>query len=95
MALDGYEEVGETFSAYEDVLLLKPGFVGAIKSGALDANILDTLIVLVVNFLLAPAEANKVDGRTQDASLVEESNNLGTNYSLQNAMLRRCHEPWN
>ena len=72
MALDGYEEVGETFSAYEDVLLLKPGFVGAIKSGA-----------------------NKVDGRAQDASLVEESNNLGTNYSLQNAMLRRCHEPWN
>jgi hypothetical protein len=31
MALDGYEEVGESFGAHEDDLLLRPGFVGVVR----------------------------------------------------------------
>jgi hypothetical protein len=31
MALDGYEEVGESFGAYEDDLFLRPGFVGVVR----------------------------------------------------------------
>jgi hypothetical protein len=31
MALDGYEEVGESLGAHEDDLLLRPSFVGVIK----------------------------------------------------------------
>ena len=57
--------------------------------------VLDVLVFMDILILLNPSETNKIDRRMLDASLVEESNNLGTNASQsQIAALQEGHEPW-